>query len=56
MLGLLVLLVVVVAAVVAALLIANGTSSTAVHVQNTFSNDWHEAVRQLQHVISGNSK
>jgi serine/threonine-protein kinase len=56
MLGLLVLLVVVVAAVVAALLIANGTSSTAVHVQSTFSNDWHQAVRQLQHLISGNSK
>jgi outer membrane murein-binding lipoprotein Lpp len=56
MLGLVLVLGLVIAAVVAALLIANGTSSTAVHLQSTFSSDWHAAVRQLQHLISGNSK
>ncbi len=44
------------AAVVVALSIANSTSSTALHIQHTFSNDFHTALDQFRSLIGANTK
>ncbi|HZU40444.1 MAG TPA: protein kinase [Solirubrobacteraceae bacterium] len=54
--GLLALVCLLAAAIIVALAIANGTSSTALHVRHVISHDFNQAVNQFRSLIGQNAK
>jgi eukaryotic-like serine/threonine-protein kinase len=56
LIGLLILLCVLAAAVIVAVTIASSTSSTALHLRQTFSKDVNREISSLRHLIQANTK